>query len=199
MVRSSMEELVIPSNIKYIGSLLICQDGQYYPNTGIVALKTIKFDNNCSNINISHTAFQFCKNVKDISMPNNCIAMINHDDMISNHFLFEDTIFYKNNRVEEEGCYYLFNILLETDKSKVGTTVTIKNGTRIISNQAFAKNTNIRTVELPSSLIYIGMGAFAQCMNLSKIIYHGTEKQYNSIIRESNSFEDCKTITYQFS
>ena len=93
----------------------------------------------------------------------------------------------------------MFNILLETDKTKVPSTVTVKSGTRMIANQAFIGNTNIRTVELPSSLIYIGKKAFAQNMNLSTIIYHGTETQFNSITIESNTFEDCKTITYQFS
>ena len=93
----------------------------------------------------------------------------------------------------------MFNILLETDKAKVPSTVTVKSGTRMIANQAFIGNTNIRIVELPSSLIYIGKKAFAQNMNLSTIIYHGTETEFNSITIESNAFEDCKTITYQFS
>lgn len=198
-VRNSMKELIIPSNIKYIGSLLVCYDGQYNSPTGTIVLETIKFDNSCSNINISHTAFQFCKNVNSISMSSGCISMINHDDSIGNHFLFEDTIFYKNNRTEQDGCYYLFDMLLETDKSKIGSVVTVKNGTRIIANQAFKENTNIKTVELPSSLIYIGKRAFARCVSLSTIIYHGTESQFNLITIESNSFEDCKTITYQFS
>lgn len=197
-VRSSMKTIMIPSNIKYIGSLLVCYDGQYNSPTGTIALETIKFDNSCANINISHTAFEFCKNVTNISMPNNCIAMMNHDDLVANHFLFEDTQYYKNNRVEDNGCYYLFNILLETDKAKVSSSITVKNGTRMIANQAFIGNTNIRTVELPSSLIYIGKKAFAQCVSLQTIIYRGTKAQYNSILIEENAFQDCKTINYQY-
>ena len=198
-VRSSMKEIIIPGNIKYIGSLLVCYDGQYNNPTGTIALETIRFDNNCSNINISHTAFEFCKNVTDISMPSNCITMMNHDDLVANHFLFEDTQYYLNNRVEENGCYYLFNILLETEKSKVSSSIKIKSGTRMIANEAFMGNTNIKTVELPSSLIYIGKKSFAQCVSLQTIIFKGTESQYSSISIEDNAFQDCKTINYQFS
>lgn len=196
-VKSSLNEMVIPENIKYIGSLLFCYDGQYNKPNGTVALSTIRFDINCTNINISHTAFQFCYNVSNIEMPDNCISMINHDDQIGNHFLFEDTNYYKNHRIEENGCYYLFNILLETEKSKIGSIVSIKEGTKIIANQVFKENTNIKIVALPSSLKYIGKKAFAQCLNLSIIIYDGTENQFDEIIIENNTFEDCKEITYQ--
>lgn len=197
-VRSSMKEIQIPSNIKYIGSLLVCYDGGYYRPSGTIALKTIKFDNNCSNMNISHSAFEFCENVTDIVMPNDCIARMNHDDLVGNHFLFEDTQYYLNNRIEENGCYYLFNILMETDKKKVPSSITIKNGTKMIANQAFIENTNIRTVVLPSSLIYIGRKAFAQCVSLQTIIFKGTESQYKSVLIEEYAFQDCKTINYQY-
>lgn len=197
-IKSSMNEIIISENIKYIGSLLFCYNGGYRKPDETVVLNTIKFDSNCFNINISHTAFQFCQNVTNISMPDDCISMINHDDYISNHFLFEDTKYYKNHRTEENGCYYLFDILLETDSDKIGSTVLIKSGTKIIANQAFKGNTNIKTIELPSSLKYIGKQAFAQCMNLSVIIYPETKQQFDEIIIESNSFQDCKTITYQF-
>lgn len=93
---------------------------------------------------------------------------------------------------------YLFNILLESNQGKLGSTVSIKRGTTIISNRVFAGNTNIKTIEIPSSIQYIGKKAFAQCVNISTIVYNGTESQFNSIIIEENAFEDCKTISYQY-
>lgn len=197
-VRSAIKKLVINDNIKFIGSNLFCYDGQMNNPNGGISLEIISFSNSCTGINISHSAFQYCKNVNEISMTNNCISLFNHDDNIGNHFLFEDTEYYKSNRIEENGLYYLFDMLLESDKSKVNSNVVVKSGTRIIANQVFAGNTNIKTIELPNSIIYIGKKAFAQCVSLTTIKYNGTITQYNSILIEDNSFKDCKNISYQF-
>lgn len=197
-VRNTMTKLYIPSNIKYIGSNLVAYDGQFNIPNCTISLETIEFDNKCSYMSISHTAFQFCKNVANISMPVGCIKYFNHDDMVGNHFIFEDTLYYKNNRVENAGCFYIFDILTESNQSKVSSNLVVKAGTTIIANQAFVGNTNIKTVELPSSLKYIGKKAFAQCVSISTITYKGSESSYNSILIEDNAFQNCKTITYQF-
>ena len=197
-VRGTAVELYIPSSIKYIGSSLVAYDGQFNIPTGTIALETIIFDNACSNLNVSHTAFQFCKKVSNISMPNNCIGMINHDDLVGNHFLFEDTPYYESNRIEESGLFYLFNMLLESNKNEIGSNISIKAGTTIIANQVFIGNTNIKMVEMPSSIKYIGKKAFAQCVSLTTIIYKGTETQLKLINVEETAFQDCKTISYQY-
>ena len=197
-VRKQMTSIYIPSTIKYIGSSLVSYDGQFASSNDTIALTTITFDNNCSGMNVSHTCFHFCKQVTSISMPNNCIKQFNHDDNVGNHFLFEDTQYYKSNKTLNGGCYYLFNMLLETDKSLIGSTVTIKAGTTLIANQAFVGNTNIKTVEIPSSLKYIGKKAFAQCVSLNTIIYNGSESNFKTILVEENAFQDCKNISYQY-
>ena len=197
-VRSSIKKLVINDNIKCIGSNLFCYGGQMSNPNGVISLESIIFSKKCTAINISHSAFQYCKNVNEISMPDNCVSLFNHDDNIGNHFLFEDTAYYKNNRTEENGMYYLFNMLLESDKRKVNPNVVVKSGTRIIANQVFVGNTNIKAVELPKSVTYIGKKAFAQCVSLTIVKYKGTETQFNSILIEDNSFQDCKNVSYQF-
>lgn len=197
-VRTKMTSIYIPSTIKYIGSSLVSYDGQFAPSSDTVALKTITFDSNCSNMNVSHTCFQFCKQVTSITMPNNCIKQFNHDDVVGNHFLFEDTLYYKSNRTQEGGCFYLFNMLLESDKSAITSTVTVKPGTTLIANQVFVGNTNIKTVELPTSLRYIGKRAFAQCVSLTTIVYNGTSSSFGKILVENDAFQDCKTISYQY-
>lgn len=197
-VGRSMVELRISSCIKYIGSNLICYDGQMNKPSYEIALEKIYFNPNCSEINISHSSFQYCKKVNDVSMPNECISRFNHDDMIGNHFLFEDTQYYMTNKTVENGLSYLFNMLLESDKTKFNDSISIKNGTRIISNYSFQGNTNLKTITMPSSLVYVGKKAFAQCVSLSTIIFNGTESQFNSILIEDNSFQDCKTISYEF-
>jgi hypothetical protein len=197
-VREQIIELDIPSTLKYIGSCLVTYDGQFSKPNKTISLKTIVFNSKCAEMNISHSSFQFCSNVTSILMPNNCIKLFNHDDLVANHFLFEDTPFYSVNKIEENGCYYLFNILFESDRSKINSKLIIREGTSMISNQAFKGNTNIKTIELPSSVIYIGKYSFAQCSNLSKIVYNGSEESYRQIVIEDNAFQDCNKITYEF-
>lgn len=42
-------------------------------------------------------------------MPSSCVSMFNYDDGVSNHFLFEDTPYYKTHRIEDNGLFYFFN------------------------------------------------------------------------------------------
>ncbi len=195
--RKEIKEIYFPSTIKYIGSSLMSSNGQGgFTDTPV--LEKIKFDNNCSNINISHSAFQACENVNSIAMPNNCVKRINHDDGRGNLFLFQDTKYYKEHKTEENGLYYLFDMLLEVDKSKVGSTIDIKSGTRIISNEVFMDNTNIKILNIPKSVIYIGVKAFYNCVNLKTINYAGSTNEYNSITIEENAFYNCSNITYNY-
>ena len=197
-VKSKIKTLYIPNVIKYIGSNLVGYDGQFGTSNENVALEEILFDDKCSDMVVSHTAFQFCKKVSNISIPIGSIKYFNHDDIISNHFIFEDTAYYKNNRIEERGCYYIFGILTESNQKNVNSNFAIKDGTTIIANHAFMGNTNIKTIELPSSLKYIGKNAFAQCASLTTINYKSSESMFNKILIEENAFHDCKTIIYQF-
>lgn len=198
-VRNTITDVYFPSNIRYIGSNLMSYDGQFNTPGGTITLASIVFDQKCSEMCVSHTAFQFCKNVNSIDMPSGCIKTFNHDDMVGNHFLFEDTPYYKNHRTEDAGLYYLFDMLLESDKNKFESSAAIKDGTKIIANQVFTENTNLKTVVLPQSVTYIGKRAFAKCASLATLIYKGTESQFNSIIIEENAFQDCPNFSYQFS
>lgn len=197
-VRTSIASLKIGNNIKYIGSLLFCYDGQFSSPNQALALEKIIFDNSCTDICISHTAFHFCKKTADISFPNNCFSSFNHDDMIGNHFLFEDTPYYKNNAVCENGIYYLKNMALTSNKDKLNSSVVIKYGTYLIANQCFSENTNIKSVTLPTSITYIGKKAFYKNLSLTSVKYKGTENQFNNIVIDDNAFELCGNIVYSY-
>lgn len=196
-VRNTTVELLIPSTIKYIGSNLFTYEGQGTPLYETIALESVIFENSCSNLNISHSAFQYCKKISNISMPSSCVSMFNYDDGVSNHFLFEDTPYYKTHRIEDNGLYYLFGMLLETDKEKIGSKVSIKLGTTAIANCSFSRNTNIKVVEIPPSVRYIGQLAFRDCYSLSTVTFKGTEDCFD-LVYEENTFLNCDNLSFQF-
>ncbi|MCM1306243.1 MAG: leucine-rich repeat domain-containing protein [Bacteroides sp.] len=195
-IRKSLVALKIKSNINYIGSSLFTYGGQF--DNVKTALKLVIFDNDCKDINISHTAFNSCNYLEEVLYPDECFSCFNHDDLIGNHYLFENTKFFNNNVVKENGLYYIRDLLLSSDKSTVASNVVVKDGTRLIANQVFKQNTNITSVYIPVSVIYIGKSAFSQCMNLHDIYYQGDETQFSNIMIEDNTFEDCGALSYQF-
>lgn len=197
-VRAKISELNFQGNIKYVGSNLFNYDGQMYKNNEIPTIEKVVFDSDCSNICISHSAFFNCYNLSEVSYPSKCFSTLNHDDSVGNHFLFEGTKYYENNVVKEEGMYYLDDLLLGSDKAVVSSNINIKSNTRMIGNYCFNANTNIKSVTLPKSIIYIGKASFENCVNLSEIIFKGTEAQFNNIVIESSAFKNVSNITYKF-
>lgn len=121
---------------------------------------------------------------------------LNYDDNVGNHHLFENTKFYSDHKLLGDGMYYIDTILTETDKAKLSSSVMIKDGTTLISNYAFCENTNIKTMTLPSSLIYIGSQAFKNCKNLKTIIYKGSEDEFKNIKIESSAFSGTNDVEY---
>ena len=197
-VRDKIKQLNIDSNISYIGSSLFTYEGQYVLTNTTFTLEKIVFSNSCKNICVSHSAFSFCKKVTDISFPNKCFGSFNHDDNIGNHFLFEDTAYYKSNASIIDGVYYLKDMALSSDSSKLSANVIIKEGTYLIANQIFAENTNIKSVTIPTSVSYIGKKAFYKNLSLASLIYNGTQSQFEEIKIESNAFDLCGNITHTY-
>ncbi len=197
-VRKSIKVLRIPSATIYIGSSLFNYDGGYVLTNDTFTLEKIVFDSNCKNICISHSAFSFCKKVTDISYPRGCFTSFNHDDNIGNHFLFEDTQYYSNNVAIVDGLCYLNEMLLSSERSQVGAAVNVRAGTTLIANQVFVANTNIKSVNIPQSVIYIGKRAFADCVSLKTINYSGTSEQYEQICVESNAFDEVSIENYNY-
>lgn len=194
--RRSIKSLEIPSTCKYIGSSLMTSDGGYIKPEITIPLEKVIFSSMCSKINISHTAFQWCYNLKIIQYPSNCFSKINHDDNVGNHFLFEDTAYYKQNVKTKDGLCLLDNMLLSSETKNVKSEVIIKEDTYLIGNYVFKDNTNIKSATIPSSVTYIGKSAFYNCLNLKSIIYNGSEEQFKKITIEETAFYNCQDIEY---
>ena len=87
------------------------------------------------------------------------------------------------------GWESLYSIVIPGSVEKIGNyafgmtgifDATIGEGTKYIDNLAFA-NSNVEVMYLPSTIEYIGEGAFANCSFFNNIVYNGTIEQWNAI------------------
>ena len=69
----------------------------------------------------------------------------------------------------EKGMLYADGYLLASRDQGLNENVVVKDGTLVVANKAFYKNSVIKTVTLPESCIRLGEYAFYDCSNLEQI------------------------------
>lgn len=100
---------------------------------------------------IAECAFQDCKNLKKINMPETYV------DIAGN--AFSGTRWYL--LTYHEPVTYLGNMVYKTNLSENQEEVTIREGTLSIAGSAFWNDKNLKQVNLPDSLLFIGNKAFS--------------------------------------
>ena len=167
---SSLEEIKAPENIKSIGEDIFEgtafltqaqteEDGGIYWGrvllkytllkesvkikkfTKVIAAKAFRDNKTIKNIElpeglleIGNTAFAYCESLEDINLPTS-IEKVGLD-------IFEGTKYLKKLQVDEYGCKYSENILLEY-KTKGIDKIKIRENTRIIAGNVFYKAEDI--------------------------------------------------------
>ena len=186
---TSLKEVVIPDSVEIIGhkafenctSLESVTFGKKVKSIGdysfrnCIALYEINIPDSAEYI--GHYAFADCLNLKKINGGNG----------IKNLGLnpFNGTAFYLNSGNWENGIFYLGNILVSVSDS-VGKNCVIKDGTKIIYNNALANRT-FNSVQIPESVETIGTGAFHRCFtNEQPITIPDTVKNIGAL-----AFSDC--------
>ena len=169
---SHLNEIVVAKdNTTYrsIGSNLYSADGKtllfYAP-----AQKNKSFELPASVNNIGNSAFFHCKNLTKITLPKGLIsigssafsdcsslAKINIPSSVKN---IGDYAF--------NGCKALTSLILPENISEIST-------------RTFQYCTALTQITLPNSIKYIGSYAFNNCNSLRKIVYSGTQRQFNSV------------------
>ncbi len=179
---------------------------------------------------IGWEAFSGCDNLTEVTIPESvteledylflrCDALetINlHENLTAiGYAVVNGTAFYNNPENWEGGCLYIGEYLMAGEKTLKGA-VNVKEGTRLIAENAFYENKGITSVHLPESLEFIDAQTFDGCENLtyvnipesvSKIglhAFYGCTSLESIFIPENvayidrNAFTDCtnlKTIT----
>ena len=105
-----------------------------------------------SIIAIGDGAFSDCINLSEIRIQSEeCVIFEN---------TFSNTAYYNDNSHWDNGVFYVDNCLIFANRSLTGS-YTIREGTRIIANSAFADCTNLTDIHLPDGLTSIGFTAFS--------------------------------------
>lgn len=120
-------------------------------------LESVEISDNVASI--GEYAFYWAENLNNVVFSENI-------DFIGNG-AFSGTDWYNN---QKDGVIYI-NRCLYRYKGEMpeNTSITIKDGTKSICDNAFSYRSNLINVEFPNSVTYIGERAFANCENLKSI------------------------------
>ena len=136
-------------------------------------------------IGIGKEAFLNCTNLASVTIPKS-VRSIGED-------AFETTALYNNESNWEEGVLYIGEYLIKANKSLIGKTYSIKNGTKLIADEAFGSYEGyligLYDIFIPNSVKYIGNGAFHYSFFTTLTIPNSVE-----IIGEGAFFQ-CKNLT----
>ena len=164
----------------YIDNCLISTDNKYESfnikkGTRVISdvysdkLKEITIPNGVESI--CNFAFADCRNLVNIKIPDS-VTYIGQQAFIN-------TAYYNNESNWKNGVLYIGNHLIAADGNKVSGSYKVKEGTKTISEGAFAgwnlveignkECVNLTSVTLPDSLVSIGEAAFSGCTQLSKV------------------------------
>ena len=137
-------------------------------------LVSIEIPNNITSIN--DFAFCFCSSLTSVTIGNNVTSI-------------GQMAFY--------GCSGLTSITIPDSVTSIGgsafsgcsglTSITIPDGVTSIGDYAFYNCYGLTSVIIPDSVTSIGRWAFYGCSSLKSIDYLGTKKQWNNLLKYTNS------------
>ena len=166
---TNLKSVTIPDSVTSIESTA------FYGCTG---LTNIKIPSSVKNIDTY--AFENCTNLISIKVSDNMIYMGTD--------VFRNTAFYNDELNWDNDILYIGNYLIDTRETLSGSCV-IRNGTKLIAENAFNSCEYLTDITLPSSIIGIGFAAFSECTNLKSIAIP------NSVTNiESATFIRCNSL-----
>ena len=138
-------ELVIPDGVTSIGYNV------FYGCKGFTSLVIPD-----SVTSIGGGAFSGCTNLTSVTIPDSVTSI--GGDAFSGCYNIVEKI---------DGVSYVDNCVIDFDDSK--TSVTLKEGTRMIAGSAFSSSSRLRSVIIPDGVTIIGSSAFNYCENLTSV------------------------------
>ena len=146
---SSLTSVTLPNSVTSIGIAAFA---------GCSFLTSVTIPSSVTSIGIA--AFRSCYSLTSVTIPSSVTSI--------GHSAFRDTGIYKNNSNWENGVLYISNCLVVARGSLSGA-YTIKNGTRIIAEEAFQDCSSLTSVTIPIGVTSIGNSAFRNCYSLTSV------------------------------
>ena len=135
---------------------------------------------------IGNAAFKECINLSSISLGAN-VKSIGKE-------AFSNTKMYNSESSWEEGVLYLDNYLIEASNNEVKGDYSIKEGTILIADYAFASCDNLVSIVIPNSVKSIGDYAFYDCENITKVNYLGSVDEWVDIDKDYYTLWNAKDL-----
>ena len=170
---SSLTSITIPNSVTSIGG------GAFF---GCSSLTSVTLGDSVTSI--GNYAFQGCSGLTSITIPNSVTSIgydaFGHCSGLTSVTLgssvtsigelaFADTGIYNNEFNWENGVLYISNCLIEA-KNDISGAYIIKEGTRLIADDAFDDCSGLTSITIPNSVTCIGDRAFYGCESLKSVI-----------------------------
>ena len=174
---NKLSEIKLGTNVTHIGSNSI---------QGCSSLKSFEIPDKVTHLHghpfmscVNLTSFKFGKNIKTITgIFNNCPQLKPENvDMNGNeHFKIKNNFIMRQNETE-------INYHFECDEEE---NIKIPQNVTSLTNYAFSGSSKVKSIEIPSSVNYIGYDCFYGCSKLLEIKFYG--------LNEVKYFVDQKNI-----
>ena len=144
------------------------------------SIKTVVIENGVTSI--GDYAFYWCTSLESITIPGSVTSIGNN--------VFEMCTSLESITVESGNTKYhsAGNCLIETASKMLiygckNSIIPTDGSVTSIGNEAFSWCTSLKSITIPGSVTSIGNEAFRNCTRLEKLVYCGTEEEWNAVTK----------------